>query len=119
MAAVVLGGVASWFASTHPDGLEWSIARMTDKAKVPGLAAGIHENMADLQEKTAFLPDYRFKTTGADPGRQTGSEPEPWPAVSAGTTVSGIAGGLLTLALACLAGLALTGHARRRVGRGP
>ena len=29
-AAVVLGGAISWFASTHPDGLEWSIARVTN-----------------------------------------------------------------------------------------
>ena len=28
-AAVVLGGIVSWFASTHPDGLEWSIAKVT------------------------------------------------------------------------------------------
>jgi cobalt/nickel transport system permease protein len=28
-AALVVAGVLSWFASSHPDGLEWSIARVT------------------------------------------------------------------------------------------
>ena len=31
-AATILGGMASWFASTRPDGLEWSIAKVTGKA---------------------------------------------------------------------------------------
>jgi len=32
--AVVMGGVMSWFASSHPDGLEWSIARVTGRSLV-------------------------------------------------------------------------------------
>lgn len=45
VAAAVLGGVGSWFASTHPDGLEWSIARVTGKGNVsaepwPAVRAG-------------------------------------------------------------------------------
>jgi cobalt/nickel transport system permease protein len=32
IAAAILGGAASWFASTRPDGLEWSIAKVAGKA---------------------------------------------------------------------------------------
>ena len=117
MAALLAGGVASWFASVHPDGLEWSIAKVTGKEEVSASEAGLHKSLADLQEKTAFLPDYGFKATGLDSAPAEGSAPEPdrWPAVNAGTSVSGIAGGLMTLALACLVGVALKMHASRCV----
>jgi cobalt/nickel transport system permease protein len=101
IAAVVMGGVASWFASTHPDGLEWSIARVTGQEELSGTAAGVHGNLAVLQKKTAILPEYGLKAAGADP------KPQAWPAINAGTSVSGIVGGLMALALAGLAGFAL------------
>ena len=31
--AVITGGALSWFASTHPDGLEWSIEKVTGKGE--------------------------------------------------------------------------------------
>jgi hypothetical protein len=40
--------------------------------------------------------------------------PESWPAVSAGTSVSGIVGGLITLALAGVVGLALKARPMQR-----
>ena len=117
IAAVVMGGVASWFASTHPDGLEWSIAKVTGKEEVSGAEAGVHRNLAEVQKKTAFLPDYGFKATEAEsaPAEHAAApEPEPWPAVNAGTSVSGIVGGLMTLVLACLAGFALRARSIQR-----
>ena len=55
--------------------------------------------LSELQEKTAFLPDYGFKEAEtAVTEEQTAAEN--WPAVSVGTTVSGLVGGLLTLVLA-------------------
>ena len=117
IAAVVVGGVASWFASTHSDGLEWSIAKVTGKEDVSGSAAELHNNLAELQEKTAFLPGYGFKATEAEPvpAEHGAPESEPWPAVNIGTSVSGIVGGLMTLALACLVGFALKGRSLHRV----
>ncbi|MDO9542143.1 MAG: energy-coupling factor ABC transporter permease [Kiritimatiellia bacterium] len=116
IAAVIIGGAVSWFASIHPDGLEWSIAKVIGKEEVSGSEDKLQKNLAQLQEKTAFLPDYDFKATEAEPTTKenTSSEPE-WPAVSAGTSVSGIVGGLLTLTLAGLVGFAL--KARRTVIR--
>lgn len=107
IAAVIVGGAASWFASTHPDGLEWAIAKVAGKEEVAGAEDNLHRGLGRLQEKTAFLPDYGFKSTesGAVPAETSATEP--WPAVSAGTSVSGIVGGLITLALAGLIGFAL------------
>jgi len=109
IATFIVGGVASWFASTHPDGLEWAIARVTGKEEVGNPETGIHKILAGVQEKTAFLPDYGFKVPEADtpPAENQTPSTEAWPAVSAGTSVSGIAGGAMTLALACLIGAVL------------
>lgn len=114
LAAVAVGGVASWFASTYPDGLEWSIARVTGKEEVSGGEAGLHKSLAGVQERTAFLPDYGFKASAPEAASAEPAEESPgsWPAVSAGTSVAGIVGGLLTLALACLIGWALRSRAR-------
>ena len=113
--AVVLGGVASWFASTHPDGLEWSIAKVSGTEEVSGAEARVHKELASVQEKTALLPGYSFKAdgVGTEPAGQAAPEAEPWPEVSAGTSVSGLVGGLMTFALACLVGLALREGSRR------
>ena len=111
IAAAVTGGVASWFASTYPDGLEWSIAKVTGKEEVSGSEAGVHKELAQLQEKTAFLPDYGFKSIEIEvkgtPAEETTPEPAPWPAVNAGTSVAGIVGGLMTLVLSGLVGFVL------------
>ncbi|MDD5482392.1 MAG: energy-coupling factor ABC transporter permease [Kiritimatiellae bacterium] len=112
--AVIVGGIMSWFASTHPDGLEWSIAKVTGKEEVSGSDDAVHRKLAAVQEKTAFLPDYGFRAAGTEsaaaeqvPAENTDAESESWPAVAAGTSVAGIVGGLLTLGLAGLTGLAL------------
>ena len=109
IATVVVGGAASWFASTHPDGLEWSIAKVSGKEEISGAEDNLHKGLGQLQGKTAFLPDYGFKPTGTEaaPAEKTAAEPEQWPAISAGTSVSGIVGGLITLGLAGLIGFAL------------
>jgi cobalt/nickel transport system permease protein len=106
VAATILGGVASWFASTHPDGLEWSIAKVTGKEEFAGKAVGVHEKLAAVQARTAFLPDYGFKkqNVSAEP---VGATPEPWPAVNAGTSVSGLLGGALVLVFSVLIGVVL------------
>jgi cobalt/nickel transport system permease protein len=52
----------------------------------------------------SVLPDYGFKRDDVEP------EAEPsWPAVSAGTSVSGVVGGGITLALVLIAGFVAKG----------
>lgn len=96
-AATVVGGALSWFASANPDGLEWSIAGVTGKEELSQPADGIHEELKSFQEKTAMLPDYGFRPAGNEPAHQT---EQAWPAVDAGTSLSGIVGGALTLLIA-------------------
>jgi len=103
-AAVVTGGVLSWFASSNPDGLEWAIFKTagTDDLSTP--RKGIHTALAKVQEKTALLPDYGFKSKKTGQPAET---PQSEPALDTGKTVSGLVGGALTLILAGLLGFAL------------
>lgn len=106
-AAMLTGCVLSWFASSHPDGLEWSMFKTSGKEELEG-KDGLHRTLASLQGKTAFLPDYGFKKPqpAADAkAEQPAAESAPaWPAVDKGTSVAGLVGGVFTLLLAGLAG---------------
>ena len=97
----ITGGALSWFASSNPDGLEWSMAKTSGKEELES-SEKIHASLADIQEKTAFLPDYGFKKSEPET-----SENPAWPAVDYGTSVSGLIGGALTLVLAVLIGIVL------------
>ena len=105
--AMVVGGALSWFASTRPDGLEWSIAGVTGSEELPSAAeGGMKAELVALQQRLAFLPDYQFRTTtpaAVAPPQVKAS----WPAVNRGTSTAGLVGGLLTLGLAGLIGVAL------------
>lgn len=97
LVAFLTAGVLSWFASSNPDGLEWSIFQATGEEE---LAApdGVHSVLAQLQEKFAVLPDYNFPKTAetAAPAEESPS----WPAVDGGTSAAGVIGTALTLILA-------------------
>lgn len=86
IAALATGGILSLFASSHPDGLEWSIEKITGSAEVESIEGGVHAAAEKIQDITALLPDYAWK----------GSES------AAGTAFSGIIGSLAVLGL-CLA----------------
>lgn len=98
LAAVLLGSVVSWFASTQPDGLEWAIARITGDTELPATAHPLHETLATIQEKLAIFPDHGGQS--APPGNQSAPlQPE--------NGRAGLVGGMATLALCALAGLLL------------
>jgi cobalt/nickel transport system permease protein len=113
--AAVMAGVLSWFASTHPDGLEWSLLKATGSEELAAPAGGIHEELGRLQEQTAVMPDYALAkspeaaggATVQGPVRKTGA---------AGTSVAGLVGGALTLGLVIAIGLAV--RILTRAGRG-
>jgi cobalt/nickel transport system permease protein len=104
--AVVTGGALSWFASSNPDGLEWAMFKTSGSEELEAPEQGAHHSLARLQEKTAFLPDYGFKTGDSEPEAEAESQPS-WPAVDAGTSVAGLVGGALTLFVAGLIGFGL------------
>jgi len=111
------GGVLSWFASAHPDGLEGSITKVTGNEELTGPEQGIHGTLAALQRKLSFLPDYTFrKVPEAVPpqmpsspptGQQLMPEKKKTGGSRLGTGISGIVGGALALGLSFLIGVVL------------
>lgn len=116
LAATATAGAVSWFASPAPDGLESSIERVTGAAEFPAPATGVHATLERLQERTALMPDYQWPGRG-QPGVPEGADSgEPgdaaWPDVDPGTSLAGLAGGVLTLLL--VGGIALLLRRLRR-----
>lgn len=107
IAVIVVGGALSWFASSNPDGLEWSIFKTAGETELE-THDGIHKALSEIQSKTAFLPDYSFKENEDKSENQSDQEESTWPSVNSGTSVSGIAGGIMTLVLAALSGLIIS-----------
>ncbi len=110
--AIITGGALSWFASTHPDGLEWSIEKVFGKPELPHQEHGIAGALKGVQEKTAFLPDYNFKKEKKE-GEPNAEEPAAWPGIEAGTSLSGILGAFMVLALSLVIGVGIKSMRRR------
>ncbi len=103
---VLVGGALSLFASSNPDGLEWSLFGNPDAGYSEnmaldeenyGVTSAASEAAASVQEKTAFLPDYAFQNNDS----------------AAGTSVSGLVGAAI-VAVAAAGICALGGFFRRR-----
>lgn len=58
--AIFTGGFMSLYASEHPDGLEWSIERITGNTELES-SGEIYSAAEEVQSVTAVLPDYGFK----------------------------------------------------------
>ncbi len=80
--AVLIGGGLSLFASSYPDGLEWSMERITGSTELEA-DGGIYDSAANIQDAAAVLPDYAFKNSDS----------------ALGTSFSGIIGGLVVVAV--------------------
>ena len=96
----IVGGGLSLFASSNPDGLEWSMFGNAESGYSEnmgldeedyGITSSAGDVASSIQDKTAFLPDYAFADSDS----------------AAGTTVSGLVGSAIVAAVAagvCLAG---------------
>lgn len=80
---VIIGGGISLLASSNPDGLEWSIEKLTGSTQIEEKDETIYQTASQIQETTSILPDYTFKTNESN----------------VGTSVSGIVGGIITVGL--------------------
>ena len=78
--AVFFGAALSLFASSNPDGLEWTLFGNKDGGYSANMGLdeenyGVQSNAADkaagIQEKLAFLPDYAFKGSDSAVGTST------------------------------------------------
>jgi cobalt/nickel transport system permease protein len=97
---LVTGGILALFASSYPDGLEWSMEKTAGTAELE-LKSPVLEGAASIQDATAFMPDYNFKDAGEE-----GS--------LAGTSVAGIAGSLITFLLAGASAFIISAVKRKR-----
>lgn len=66
--SLLVAGVLSFFASSLPDGLEWSLARITGSTEVSGGTDGIHAITGMIQSFTSLLPDYQIGGSEAGGG---------------------------------------------------
>jgi len=118
--AVLTGGLLSWFASTHPDGLEWSIGKAYGNRELPKEGQGVRSDLKNVQDQIAILPGYGFKPSAGEPNAR-GKETPGWPNVDAGTSVSGLLGGFLVLGIVLGAGWVIravrhsAGYKQRRI----
>jgi cobalt/nickel transport system permease protein len=98
---VFVGGVLSIFASSNPDGLEWSIQGVAGSNELE-IDTDVHNTVESIQNKTSILPDYSIK--GNDNG-------------AVGTSFSGLLGGMITLAVVSLLGVAIIFYKKRKIQR--
>lgn len=108
IAVALVGGIFSWFTSSNPDGLEWSIEKIAGTTEIE-TEGRIHKILSEVQSKIAFLPDYDFKAKEYNNKEESVSQDEEaWPSISAGTSASGIVGGLMTLILVGFIGFTIS-----------
>ncbi|CDM67564.1 cobalamin (vitamin B12) biosynthesis CbiM protein [Clostridium bornimense] len=89
LGALIVGGGLSIFASSNPDGLEWSILKTTGREEIVRNNE-IHEKVASIQEKTTILPEYNLRNEVLG---------------KFGTTVAGVIGVVITISFVLLLGL--------------
>lgn len=90
IAALVIAGGISLLASELPDGLEWSIEKLTGGAELEHDNQGILSNLSNLNENTAIMPDYNFP----DDNKTNKSAVES----NLGAATAGIMGSIITVA---------------------
>ena len=96
VAAAMTAGVLSLFASAFPDGLEWSLQRITGSTELDA-SGPVQAFFARIQNLTALLPDYNL----------TGSES------AAGASAAGLIGAAIVLAAVVVLGKILKKAAQR------
>ncbi|MCR1949991.1 energy-coupling factor ABC transporter permease [Clostridium sp. DSM 100503] len=83
---ILIAGGVSLVASEYPDGLEWSIEKITNSTEIE-VSGEVYDSFEKVQETTSVLPDYNFKDSD----------------LAIGTSLSGIIGGVV-VAFICISG---------------
>ncbi|MFH1727947.1 MAG: energy-coupling factor ABC transporter permease [Pseudomonadota bacterium] len=109
--SALVGAIISWFASSNPDGLEWSMFKTSGHEELETPGNNIYSKAAEIQAKTTFMPDYAFKKDAAK-NISTEESPGLWASVDFGTSIAGIVGAALTLIIILFIGFALKKKAR-------
>ena len=99
---VFIAGGLSLIASSNPDGLEWSIQKITGDTEIETEETKIYETSSKIQETTSFLPDYTFKDTQKS---------------TIGTSVSGIVGSIITFSVLAIVGYIVKLKRKKGIGQ--
>lgn len=100
IAIFLTGGVLSWFASSNPDGLEWSIFKTTGGTEIES-QGDIYLKLSEIQDKIAIFPDYSFKDT-QESNKETVEIATD--TINAETSISGVLGGSIILVIVMATG---------------
>lgn len=85
---VIIAGGFSLLASSNPDGLEWSIEKLTGNTEIESKENNVYQTTQSIQDTTAILPDYSFENSDNP----------------LGTSVSGIVGCIITVVFLLIVG---------------
>ena len=113
--AALTASVLSWFASSQPDGLEWSVAHASEGVTQRQPASTLHAMMADAQQRFAWLADYK-RSVALLPAISATAESvdatiqKDGPAVDGRGSLAGLLGAVATLLLVLGIGCALRGR---------
>ena len=99
-ATILTGGILAWYGSENPDGLEWSIQKVTGQAELDGKEEPLYDVLEKIQKKTSLMPDYSSAHDAASQPQTPASERKE-------TTAAGLFGGLIILAAGLLLGFIL------------
>ncbi len=101
--ALLIGGIAPWFASSHPDGLEWSVKKVNRSGEMHNSDKTLHELFYLVQQRLALFPDYSLKKS--EPALEN-KYAESF-TLKIETTFAGIVGTLAVLVTAGVTGMVL------------
>lgn len=65
LVVILIGGGLSLFASSNPDGLEWSMEQVAEDIEIESVGEA-HAMASNIQNTTAILPDYNFANSGEE-----------------------------------------------------
>ena len=89
--ALLIAGVVSLFASSLPDGLEWSIQRLTGSTEIESANGVAYSFSSFIQGITSILPDYNYASSQQ----------------ASGTSVSGLIGALVVFVVVFIIGMCI------------
>lgn len=64
VATVAVAGGLAFLASENPDGLEWSIGKLTGGAELAGSGSGVMQAAGNVQAVTSVMPGYESSLSG-------------------------------------------------------
>lgn len=64
VAALIVAGGLSFLASSNPDGLEWSIEKLTGSSELPAASGTLADGSNAIQSATSIMPDYENAFSG-------------------------------------------------------